>query len=1148
MALQFVYGNSGSGKSYEIYKRVIEQSIRNPKEQYLIIVPEQFTMQTQKDLVSMHPRKGIMNIDILSFDRLAYRVFEEVGKDERAILGEVGKSLVLRKLSGENQKQLKTIGGNLRKAGYINEIKSVLSEFTQYNITANELDRMVQVSEKNTSLQGKLEDIRILYHAFSEYLEEEYVTSEEVLGILSNVVKDSNLIKNSWLIFDGFTGFTPVQNQLLSSLMKLAKGITVSLTLDAKEDPFQIKGEQELFYMTKQTIYTLSTIASKVGVTIAKPMVMGEKENYRFKDQEALSFLERNLFRYQREKYKKDQEEITIHVDRNPQQESKFISREIRKLVREKGYRYKDIAVITGDMETYSYYMEKSMEEYEIPCFIDHKKTVLMNPFIEYMKAVLEVVISDFSYESVFRCLRCNLSSFTMDEIDQLENYVIAMGIKGRKKWKESWERSYKGMAKETLVEINQMHTKWMEQMEPFVAVMKKKSSTIKDITIAFYELIQSINIQGQLQEYQIQFEKEGKLAHAREYEQIYGIIIELFEKVVELLGNEKVSALEYKDILEAGFEETKVGVIPPSVDQVTVGDIERTRLRDIKILFFAGINDGNIPKSGTSGGIISQMEREFLEENKVELAPTLRQNTYNQKFYLYLNMTKPREHLYLSFSKNSSDGKSLRPSYLIHTIEKLFPKIQIQDEEFQRTMIDEVVTYESGIPYLIQGLKDYREGKDDHQWKELFSQYYKKEEYREKLFSLIDGVYLAPKEEHLSKAVAQALYGTVLENSVTRLEKYAACAFAHFLDYGLELQERQTHVFAPMDIGNVFHGVLENFSHHLERKGYTWKTLPEDIRNELVKESLEEILVKDQKNVLHSSFRNEYMIQRMERILQRTVWGLQEQVKKGDFLPKNYEVSFSMAEDLESVNIALSKDEKLKLQGRIDRLDTCEEEEKLYIKIIDYKSGNTSFDLVSLYHGLQLQLVVYMNAAIELEKREEPNKEVIPAGILYYNVKDPIVDKEEEYSGETVDESQEKVQQEILKKLKMNGLVNEEKEIIQKMDKTITKSSSVIPVSFNKDGSLSRYSSTASSNQFHQLSKFVNQKIQQLGKEILDGHIEVNPYQLGDRTGCDFCSYRSICGFDKKVPGYHYRKLKEYVPLEVWKKLESLEEDKEGE
>ncbi|RDY29288.1 PD-(D/E)XK nuclease family protein, partial [Lachnotalea glycerini] len=783
------------------------------------------------------------------------------------------------------------------------------------------------------------------------------------------------------------------------------------------------------------------------------------------------------------------------------------------------------------DIKAYSSYAARVFEQYGIPAFIDDKRSILMNCFVEFIRATLKMLEEDFSYDSVFRYLRCDMLTMPKEEIDTLENYCLAFGIRGMSKWKKKWIRTYDQIDEVKLEQINALREKILENILPLYEVFKNGDMCAKDMVKALYEFIALLNIQEKLDELEKEFEKAGELSQAKEYSQIYKIVLELFDRVVELLGEEKLSNKEFREILDAGFEEAKVGIIPPSIDRVVFGDIERTRLDNVKILFFAGVNEGIIPKNVNKGGIISQIEREALLSYDVELAPTSRQDAYTQKFYLYLNMTKPSERLYLSYSKTNSQGGTLRASYLIGSMTKMFPAIVIRDMDEVLNSMDGVVCTNSGLDYLTYCLRQLRLGNQIDGFIELYHWYYKQKKYTNVIKSMADAAYFANHESAVSKAVAKVLYGNVLENSVTRLEKYAACAFAHFLTYGLELKERREYNFKAMDMGNIFHQVLELFSKKLMKSGYDWSSIPEEERDTLADACVEECIVDYANTVLYSTARNEYVIDRIKRIVKRTLWALQGQMIKGKFNPSSYEVSFSMADNLESVNISLSNEEQIKLKGRIDRMDLYEDEKHVYVKIIDYKSGSTSFDMVALYYGLQLQLVVYLNAAVELEKKKNPNKDIVPAGILYYNINDPIVERVEE-------DSEEKIRERILDKLKMNGLVNSDSNVIKLMDGDMSGKSSVLPVAFNKDGSLSKYSSAASTDSFHALSKFVDQKIKEIGANILDGNIEIAPYESGNRTACDYCTFKGICGFDLKSPGYEFRRLKQFSDDEIWEKI----------
>ena len=698
----------------------------------------------------------------------------------------------------------------------------------------------------------------------------------------------------------------------------------------------------------------------------------------------------------------------------------------------------------------------------------------------------------------------------------------------------------YRGEKPEEVPEIDRIRQQLMDTLAPFTEQMKTRKGTVRERVLAFYEFITACGIQEKLDRSGKAFAKENAMDRAKEYEQIYPMVMDLFDKMTEVLGEEKVSLREFKELLEAGLSEVKIGIIPPSSDQVLVGDMERTRLKDIRVLFFVGVNDGKIPREDAAGKILSDLNREDLKASSVALAPTYRENLYTQRFYLYLNMTKPSDKLYLSYSRADDGGEPMTQSFLIGAVRKLFPALVL--ERPSEDAVWEVENPKSALAYLAWGFKEILEREPSLLWKELFSWYQKQDAWKQTMENMVEGAFRINPEDEIGRSVARALYGTTLENSATRLELFAQCACAHFMAYGLELKERARYEFSPMDMGNVLHSGLESFAKKMHQRGLSWTALDEVQMDEMAEDCVEEVVSYYGNTVLKSSARNEYMVSRVKRMMKRTIWALTKQMEQGAFTPSRFEVSFAMADSLESINIALSKEEKMKLLGRIDRVDTCEEEDKVLVKVIDYKSGNTSFDLLALYHGLQLQLVLYMNAAMELEQRNHPDKQVVPAGIFYYNIKDPVVEKVEE-------EDPEALNRRILKELRMNGLASSDRGVLEKLDENLSAngtSSLCVPVTINKDGSLSRNSSAVSPEQFRLISNYVNQKMKEIGRRILAGEAETQPYEMGKRNACQYCPYKGACGFDEKTAGYHYRRLNPLKPEEIWGRMKDGEKSED--
>ena len=1108
MSLQFIIGNSGAGKSFTAYQNVIREAGAHQEKMYYVIVPEQFTMQTQKTLVEMHPQKGILNIDVLSFERLAYRVFEEVGGDTRKVLEETGKNMILQKLVQVSQKKLIYLKNQMKKPGYLDEVKSLISEFMQYEVHEEELDKMIEDASDKPLLQMKLRDVAVLYQAFREYLSDHFMTAEEVLEVLAKEIPFSKKLKGSCVVLDGYTGFTPVQHTVIRELLSVCERVSVTVTMDVKEELLAKGKPHELFYMSHKMIRSLSEFTREME----EPIWVRPGDGSRFAGAPALDFLEQNLFRYRRKIYDREPENIRIFQAGNPEREMEETARRICRLVRENEYRYGQIAVITGNLEEYGSIARHVFEDAEIPYFVDEKHSVLMNPFVEYLRAALEMTTQGFSYESVFRYLRCGMSDLSRREVDILENYVIALGIRGFRKWKEAWVRIYRGMDPAAIMELNEIRERFVDEVQDLAEGFTGKK-TVEEYSRYLYSFIVKSHVQEKLKQQELSFKAQGDRAMEKEYAQIYGIIMELLDKMVSILGEESVSPEEFRQLLETGMTQAKVALIPPGVDQVLIGDMERTRLKDVRALFFVGVNEGCIPKNTESGGILTEMDRDFLGGQGIELAPGPKELMNMQRFYLYLNLTKPCEYLCLSYSQSNGKGEAVGPAFLLRTMQTLFPKLQTERAEEPENELELLETPNTSVGYLLENLADEEKRKENPFFEELYSWYLNSPEYRAVTEKLTDAAFLRKPVDQISRSVAKALYGDISPNGATRLERFSACAFAHFLKYGLEITERAEYEFRAMDMGNIIHQALEDFAKELRDRKLEWSEL-EDAQREAIADACLDKVAADYGNmILQSSARNHYMIERTRRILRRTVWALQEQLKNGSFRPEGFEVSIG--------------------GGRIDRMDVMQIDDKVYVKIIDYKTGNTAFDLVSIYYGLQMQLVVYMDAAMQAEKRIHPDCQIKPAGIFYYNVKDPMLQKE-------MEEDLDELDPEIFKKLKMNGLVMADREVIESLDCTTVS----LPLSYTTKGALRKGSSVAGEKEFELLGNYVKKKITDIRESILDGNADVSPYEMGNRNACTYCPYQGTCGFDRKIPGYEFRRLKQFADEEIWKAFAEEVED----
>lgn len=1088
MALQCVLGAGRTGKTDYIYEHMIKESMEKRDENFFFLVPDQSTLNAQRELITRHPHHGTMNIDVVGFYRLSYRVFEELSYIPKELLNDEGKSMVIRKVMGECRKDLLVFGSSMEKQGFIEEMKSFFAETYQYDVSLEKLKETLESFEHRDSLTLKMKDIVLVLEKFEEYMKDRYLVSEQLLDVLAQKITESAKLKDATIYIDGFTGFTPIQNKVLKKLLPYAKKIVAAFTIDEKRSggPYR---EYELFALPKKEICRLKEMAVKLGVPVLPDVILhpdtaGSAE---------LRHLEQNLFRYPFHVYRGETEDIKVCRLKNPKEESRYILSRIEHLVRVEGYRYKDLVVLTGDMESYQPELEKCFEDAGIPYFIDGNRALRNNPCVETILSVLKMIQMDFSYDMVFRYLKSGFSSLVPEETDLLENFVIASGIRGYARWNRPFKS--RAFTRDEMKQINQSREIFMKETGPLKEGIKKRGITVLERLTQLHDFFLTLDIQGQMERKKEEFEAAGALALAKTYDQIYGEVLNIMDQMAAILGEEKLSYDEFCAVLETGLSEMTVGVIPPGLDQVIVGDIERTRVEGVKVLFFAGINEGAVPKPSKGGGLVTDSQREELAKSGIPLAPGAADQAYMEQYYLYLAMAKPKDKLYLTYASMDSSGDSKAPSYLIGRIEKLFPGLK-RDCGMEG---DPVYSVHEAVERFIERLQKISKEEPDRELGALY------EVLKEmKLVSkYLDAYYYSNEEKNLSRHLTALLYGKELENSVTRVEKFSGCAFAHFLQYGLRLRERLVHEILPMDMGQVFHRTLQFVG---QEGSWDWKDDGE--RDRFVDSMVERALQEDpdKQEIFESSSRNKYTKERIKRMAKRAVWAVEQQIKRGEFTPYEYELGFSAEDGLSCANLSLKDGTKMKFTGVIDRVDCYEDEENLYLKIIDYKSGNMQFDFTKIFNGLQVQLVVYMNAILELEGKKHPGKRMIPAGMFYFHVDDPVIAPKN--SGEP--------EMEVLKNLQLRGVANEDFGLVEHLEQEDEYGIVTLPVTRTKTG-YKKGSALLSTNELKSLGQKVEEKMKQLGEAMMDGDISIRPYEYQSMP-CDYCAFKSICAYEPKL------------------------------
>lgn len=1107
MKLKLLMGASGYGKTHKLYDMIIKEAAGtydDVNRKYIVVVPEQSSMQAQKDLVRMHPNGGMFNIDVLTFGRMCYRIFDELGVPAAKSIDDTGKNLVVRKIMDSVKDELKIIKPG-RKQGFISEVKSMVSELKQYGIRPDGLKKIAAEIEAGDRFRQKLNDISCIYDAFEEYIKGRYTTVEDRPETMLSVMDRSDFFKGADVAFDGFTGFTPVQYKIISRIMQTARTVTITATIPYDEPYNVIYGEEDLFAMSKKMISKVAQIAEECGAQTEYVRIEPDYDKFRFAKSEALDFLERNIFRYNGNKYDKPTKDIRLARPENPADELLCAASDILKQVRESGLRFRDIAIVVGDLEMYADDAVRIFTESKIPFFIDTKRNIMGNPLVEYIRAAFEIITSNYSYESVFRLLKNGLCDIPADDVDIAENYVIAYGIRGQKAWNENFVRKYPGKEK-NMTTVNSVRKLLSEKIKVFNDVFSDKEAHAGDYVHAVYDFMEQENLYEKMNLLadDMEAEADGDMcmrAKADSYRQAYAGVMEMLDQMYALMGDEKITALEMSQIMDAGFEEIKVGIIPPSVDCVTLGDIERTRLEHVKMLYILGVNEGVIPKLSSSKGVLSDNERKILGDNKVELSPTPREKIFIQNFYLYLNMTEPEQGLYLMSHRFDNAGKESRVSRIYTMVESMYPKVKPEDVS---SGLAHITSAEAGR-HMITDSPD------------MLMYYMTHEPYKKEIDRLADVFAAEEEDDSLSRKAAEELYAEFKAGSISRIETFAGCAFEHFARYGLELEERQMYELNAADMGTVFHRAIELISVRLKEEGRNFSDLADDEIYPVAKAAVLDASVDFSQSFFSDNSTNAYMKQRIIDMTARTVWALGRQLKNGEFKPAGFEQKFYRQE-----NDTL-------ITGKIDRVDTALKDDELHVKIIDYKSGKNEFSPDKLYAGLKMQLMLYLDAMLKKAAGDNPGKRIIAAGAFYNHIDNPII------SGER---NKDAVQYEkaLLESMRPSGVVSVES--VYLMDDWEDGKSLCTPAS-KRYGKLSLGKSVFTDRQLRCFADYASRKLTALEHEIKEGEVKAEPYE-GE---CEYCPYSGVCHIGSDMP--QVKKIPKISGSDdMWQKFGYKEED----
>lgn len=1201
MGLCFVFGRAGSGKSTLCLEEIRRELRLKPWGAPLILlVPEQATYQMEVTLANTPDLGGSLRAQVLSFRRLGWRVFSETGGGQKVLIGAIGKRMLLRRILLKHRLHLKAFARSATRPGMADLLAQAIGEFKTYRIAPDDLRK---VNNTNGLLFDKLQDLALIYEDFQAALGQGIRDPDDELSVLAEKIPYAPLIQGAQVWVDGFTGFTPQELEVLKIIMSTANEVVITSPLDPvlladerqlEAGPFKV-GE-ELFAGPWQTYQDLQRIAAETGTLLHPPALLENTKRYKHP---WLWHLEKYFFTYPTVAYGEVQshagvsnlhefpvnpesplgEGIQIFSAVNRRAEVEGVARELRRLARDEGLCWNEMAVMTRDLTGYHELITQVFTAYEIPHFSDHKRSVLHHPLIELIQAIPEVTKSHWAYEPLFRCLKTDFFPLQRDTIDRLENYVLEHGIHGEgwnsnvawryhRQWSLGQNEAQLATEIKFQAELNSSRQTVYDLIGPFIQRVRPSSKadrfTVREVTETLYAFLERLDVPATLKKWSQTAQEKGELSEAKLHEQIWDAVIQVLDEIVAGLGEECLELEDYALILTSGIEAIELGLIPPGLDQVLVGSLDRSRNPEVRVLFLLGANEGVLPARPDSAGVLDAEEREELEKAGVALAPKGKSQTFEEQFFIYTALTRATEQLVVCYPLTDEEGKGLAVSPVVTRLTKLFP---LSESFFgNQEDIDRISQADFALQTYAEQLRTLRQGKPLSPLWAATELWLTQDPTRQNQVKRLQASLLAQnQEDRIQRPLARRLYGKRLKASVSRLEQFAKCPFGHYARYGLKLRERSTYQLSSPDMGEFFHTLLHDFAIQLQERGLDWGKLTKEESWALVSELAEQLAPSLQHEILLSSARYRYLTHKLKRTVHHAVRVLGEHARRGIFIPIQLEVGFGPTETLPGVDIPLSEDDSLLIRGQIDRVDAAFLDGKVYLRILDYKSRELSLALDSIYYGLNLQLLTYLDVALHgaevllnttsalpsLETSPEnecsevtagtdnvfPQK--IPAGFLYFPVLEPQLE-------EKIPLSPEELEQHRVKAVRVSGYLLANPRVLEAMDSSFsTGQSDLLGLKLKKDGTFKKGSNVLTEDQFSLLSDYLHRWFRQTGEEILNGDISLSPYRRGKSTGCQYCSYKPVCHFDPYLPENQFRDLPVLKQEEIWRRLEGMEEEK---
>ena len=1116
MSLRIIYGRAGTGKSEYCYREIAEKI--KADNQILIITPEQFSFTAEKKLMEAIDANAVFNAEVVTLSRMAYRVINEIGGRTETNLSKCGKAMLIYSILNNNKKELKLIGKNDEN---VDMLDTAITEFKKHGISIEQLKQEIDKQE-DIYLKNKLTDLSLVYEGFENQLSGKYIDETDLLTILAENIENTDMFNNQYIYIDEFAGFTKQEYQIIEKLILVANQVTVTICIDELNIPKN--PNTDIFYSNENTVNKLFEIAQNCGTKVEEIKL---ENKYRFKSNE-LKHLEENLYENRPHKYTNGVENIKLFLAKNQYSEIEEVAKNILKLVRDKGYRYKDISIITKNISNYSSLAKAIFDKYDIPIFIDENRDLNQNIIIQYILSVLEIFTKNWSYESVFNYIKTGFSNIEEDEIFKLEKYCLKWGIK-QNKWKK--EFTYGKYEEKDKTEIERLERIRKDIVNP---LMKLKSDidndkTAEGISKSIYKFLVEENIAEKINKKIEELEKVGQVDLVKEYQSSLQTILDILDEIVLVFSDDKMTIDKYAQILKVGFKNSNLTKIPGTQDQVIMGDVDRSRSHKVKAIFIIGLNDGEFPSVHKDEGFLNDLDRETLKQDGIELAKGTIENLYEDNFNIYKAFSTAEEKLYLLYSSSDVQGKALRPSMLINKIKKIYPMLQEESDviETKAEVLNKKTTYDE---LIIQLSKLKEQDEIDKVWYYVYDYYKKDTEWNTKLEQNLKGLNYTNIPEKIEQTNIDKLYGNTLVTSISKLERYRSCPFSYYLQYGLKIKPEEELKIQTLNTGTFIHEIIDEFFEAVREAGIKLAEITDEQLAEIINKIIDEKLKQSQNYIFTSTAKYRALVVRLKKIIQKALKYIIGTLVQSRFEVLGTEVEFGEKGKYKPIRLTLEDGKRIEIIGKIDRIDTAQSEDGRYLRIIDYKSSAKNIDLNEVYAGLQIQLLTYLDAACKEE-------DLMPAGVLYFSMLEQMIKADKRME-------QEEIEEKIRANFKMKGLILADVNVVKLHDKKLEKgSSALVPAYIDKEGNLSeKKTSGVTAEQFEELQKYMYIVIKQISREILGGNIDLKPYYKDKKTPCKYCDYKSVCGFNMGGCENNYNYIDKKSKEEILAKIKKCE------